>query len=109
VRDKPGVADESKKVVDNRREQRLAGQKLARQAMHAKRLLGHVALRIEVYVKGLSRRDCIVNLDTTDFDDSIALQRIEPGRFRIEYNFTHQAGFRLGREAAARPRRIAAT
>jgi hypothetical protein len=41
-------------------------------------------------VKGLPRRHAIENLDTADFNQPVAPQRVEAGGFGIENDFAHE-------------------
>ena len=68
----------------------LVGQEFAGQAMHGKGFRRHVALGIDVPVKGLAGRHAVEDLDTADFDQPIAAQRIEAGGFGIENDFAHE-------------------
>jgi hypothetical protein len=74
-------------------EQRLAGEELAGQAMHGECFGRHVALGIDVAVKGLAGRHAVEDLDAADLDQPVAAQRIEAGGFGIENDFAH--GFSL--------------
>ena len=72
-------------------EQRLVGQELAGKPVHGESFRRHVAFRIDVDVKGLTGRHPVENLDTADFDQPIAAQRVEAGGFGIENDFAHQS------------------
>jgi hypothetical protein len=58
--------------------------------MHREGLGRHIAFRIKVPVKGLPGRHAIENLDTADFNQPVAAQRVEAGGFGIENDFAHQ-------------------
>jgi hypothetical protein len=62
----------------------------------------HVALGIEVAVKRPPGREAVDELDATDLDQPIALQRIESGRFGIEDDLAHRRSACAG---LPRPRR----
>ncbi len=57
--------------------------------MHREGFGRHVALGIDVPVKGLAGRHAVENLDTADFDQPVAAQRVEAGGFGIENDFAH--------------------
>jgi len=84
-----GVADEFQEAVDDMGKQRLVGQKFTGKPMHGEGLGRHVALGIEVPVKGLPGRHAVENLDAADLDQPIAAQGIETGGFGIENDFAH--------------------
>ena len=71
-------------------EQRLVGEELAGKAVHRERFGRHVALWIEVAVKGLAGRHAVENLDAADLDQPVAPQRVEAGGFGIENDFAHR-------------------
>ena len=81
--------DEFQELVDHLVKQRLAGEELGRQAMHVKGLRRHVALGIDVAVKGLPGRHAVEDLDAADLDQPVAAQGIEAGGFGIENDFAH--------------------
>ena len=83
------VGDEFQELLDHFGEQRLAGKELAGQAMHGKRFRRHVALGIDVAVKGLPGRHPVVDLDAADLDQPVAAQRVEASGFGIENDFAH--------------------
>ena len=72
-------------------EQRLVGEELAGKAVHGEGFLRHVALGIDVAVKGLPGRHAVEDLDAADFDQPVAAQRIEAGGFGIENDFAHES------------------
>ena len=57
--------------------------------MYRLRFLRHVALGIDVDMKGAPGRQMVEQLHRADFNDAVALCRIEPGGFCIEDDFTH--------------------
>ena len=63
----------------------------ARQPVHGKGFRRHVALGIDVAVKGLPGRHAVEDLDAADLDQPIAAQRIEASGFGIENDFAHGA------------------
>ena len=88
--DERRVRDEGEKLVDDLVKQRLAGEKLAGEAVHRKGFGRHVAFRMDMPVKHLSGRHAIENLDAADLHQAIATERIETRGFGIENDFTHQ-------------------
>ncbi len=83
------VGDEFQEFLDHLRKQRLVGQEFAGKTMHGESFRRHVALGVDVPVKGLAGRHPVEDLDTADFDQPIAAQRVEAGGFGIEDDFTH--------------------
>src|SRR4030088_917095 len=83
------IGNKFQKLLDHMSEQRLVGEKFTGKTMHGERFSRHVALRVEVPMKCLPRRHAVENLDTTDFDQPVAPQRIEAGGFGIENDFAH--------------------
>ena len=101
VDDQPVVADEGEKLVDHRGEHRLVGERSGRMAMDPVGVVGDVALRIDQHMKDRAGGDLIDDLYGADFDQAVALRRVEAGRFGVEHDLTHRAS--SGREW--RPRR----
>ncbi len=89
MRHELGAVREGEEIVGDGREERLARQKGARQAVHGERLLRHVALRIEIMVQRLAGRNAVQQFDAADLDHAVAGTRIEARRFRIEDDLTH--------------------
>jgi len=89
VNDQWGVGYEFEKIIDDTGEQRLVGEELARKPMHRECLGRHLALRVDVTVKGLTGWHAIENLDAADLNEAVAAQRIKAGGFGIENNFAH--------------------
>ena len=58
--------------------------------MHREGAGGHVALGIDIAMKGLAGGKAVHQLDAADLDDPVALQRIEAGGFGIEDDLAHQ-------------------
>ena len=58
--------------------------------MHGEGFRRHVALGIEMPMKGLAGRHPVQNLDAADFNQPVAAQRVEAGGFGIENDFAHQ-------------------
>jgi hypothetical protein len=56
--------------------------------MYGLGLFGHIAFRVDVFVKILPRRQMIDQLDTTDLDNPITGLRAQARGFRIQYHFT---------------------
>ena len=84
------VADELEEILDHMRKERLVREELAGKTVHGECFRRHVALWIEEPMKSLAGRHAIENLDTADFHQPIAAQRVEPGGFGIENDFAHQ-------------------
>lgn len=84
-----GVADELQKLVGDLVEQWFRRQEFGRQSVHRERFRRHVPFRVDVDVKGLPRRHAVEDLDAADFDESVAAERIEAGRFGVEDDFAH--------------------
>src|SRR5215831_14841291 len=89
MRNKRRVADERDQVLNDLGEERLVLEGLARQAVDGDGLGRHVALGIDVAMKGLSARNAIDELDAADLHQSMSLEGIKPGRFGIEHDFAH--------------------
>ena len=66
------------------------GEKPARQSMHAKGFLGHIAFRVDIDVEGAAGRDQIADFDRADFDDAMPLGWIETRGLGVEHDFPHQ-------------------
>ena len=58
--------------------------------MHAKGLLWHVTLRVQVAVPGPATGDRIDQLDTADLNDPMTFLGIQACRFRIENDLTQR-------------------
>src|SRR6266704_2728539 len=84
------VGDEFQELLDHMSEQRLAGEELAGKTMHRECFRRHVTLWIEMPVEGLARRHAIDDLDTADFNQPVAPQRVEARGFGIENDFAHE-------------------
>ena len=84
------VGDEFQELLDHMSEQRLVGEELAGKTMHRECFGRHVALWIEMPVKGLPGRHAIDHLDAADFNQPVAPQRVEARGFGIENDFTHE-------------------
>ena len=103
------VGDEFEKIADHLGKQRFARQELGGKTVHRERLGRHVALGVDVAVKGLPGRHAIENLDAADLDQPIAAQRIKAGGFGIENDFAHQRSGPGIKANQARRRGILAT
>src|SRR6202051_4395582 len=66
VRDKLGVAEKGHELVHLVGEQRFVLEEVARQPVNLESSLRHVALRIEVAMKGLAGGKAVEQLDTPD-------------------------------------------
>ena len=100
------IADEFQEVFDHFGEQRLVGEELAGKAMHIEGLGRHVPLGIDVAVKRLPCRHAVEYLDTADFDQPVAPQRVEAGGFGIENDFAHESLSRNDGESGSPPRHL---
>src|SRR6202034_3264900 len=58
--------------------------------MHGEGFGRHVALGIDMPVKGLASRHAVENLDAADFDQPVTAERIKAGGFGIENDFAHE-------------------
>src|SRR5262245_7542381 len=89
MRDERRVADEYHQLLDDLGKERLVLEKFGREAMDRDCLGRHVALRIEITMKALPGRDAIDELYAADLHQTVALERVEPGRLGVEHNFAH--------------------
>ena len=89
--DQRRIADEFQEIRHHFGKNRLVAQELRRQAVHPFGFGGHVALGIKVAMKGVAGGQMPVQLDTADFHNAVAGQRVEAGGFRIQYDFAHRA------------------
>ncbi len=78
------VFEESEKLVGPLGETRLVAQEVQRQAVHLIGLIGHIALRVQMAVPASSCRDAVDQLDAADLDNSMPVERIEPGGLGVE-------------------------
>ncbi len=83
------IAYELQKFLDHLGEERLVGEELPGKTMHGKRFSRHVALGIEIPMKGLAGRHPVENLDAADFNQPVAAQRVEARGSGIENDFAH--------------------
>jgi hypothetical protein len=88
--DERRVANEGKKFVNDAGEDRLVVENGGRMAVNARRVRGNVALRIDEGVIDLSGLNLVNDLDRANFHHSMPIGWTEPGRFRVEYDFTHR-------------------
>ena len=65
------VSNELEKLVNDFGEFRLVFQKISRETMHAERGIGHIALGVQITMKGLACRNEIDQFDTANFNDAI--------------------------------------
>ena len=84
-----GVADEGGEVGGDGGEDRLVGEEGGGEAVDADRLLGHLALRVDVGVEGAPRGHVVDDLDGAELDDAVAGRRVESGRLGVEHDLTH--------------------
>jgi len=84
VRDQPAVAEEGQQLGGNGGKQRLSRQVCRGKAVHPAGFGRNVALRVDQCVEMLARRQLIDQLQSGDFDDPVAVQRIESGCLGIE-------------------------
>src|SRR5947209_16889117 len=72
--------------------------------MHREGFRRHLALGIEVAVKGLAGWHAIEDLDAADLDQPVAPQRVEAGGFGIENDFAHSSTANRSSESGPPPR-----
>ena len=92
-----GAFDEGQHVVGQLAEARLVAQELGGQAVHLEGLIGHLALGVEVAVPHPARRDAVEELDAADLDDSVAVERVEPGGLGVEHDLAQVCCLASGR------------
>ena len=90
VNHQPVIADKGQKFIGNLGKYRLIFQKFCREPMHALGFFRHIPFRIEIDMIGLAGGNGIEQLDAANFHNAVALRRVKPGGFRIQYNFTHR-------------------
>ena len=83
--------DEGEHVVGELGEARLVEQELGGEPVHLEGLVGNIALGVQMAMPNPPRRDAIDQLDAADLDDAMAVERVEPRRFRIEHDFAQKA------------------
>jgi hypothetical protein len=83
------VPDELQETIRNLREDGIICEKCFRQSVDGERFIRHVSLGINVLMIGVSSRNVVIQLDTSNFHQSVSRAWVEPGRFRIKDNFTH--------------------
>src|SRR6185369_2946405 len=93
VNDERVVSNERQKIARDLAKQRFAGEKFSRNAVDVLGLNGDVALGIDETMKLAAGRNAVEDLDATDFDQSVALFRIEASRFRVENDLAHRELF----------------
>ena len=89
MRDQRRIAEEIEQFLRPRREQWLVGQKGFGQAVHPLRLGGHVALGVEIAVKGGAGRHPVHHFDASDFHQPIAGFGVQTSGFGVENNLSH--------------------
>src|SRR5207244_10593423 len=82
-------AEERQNLVGGLGERRLVLEELRREPVHLERRGRHVALGIDVAVKGAAGRNAVIELDAADRDHPIPLQRVEAGGLGIEHDLAH--------------------
>ena len=87
--DQRRVAEKGDQIVGDFREEKLVLEELIAEAVDRERLGRHAALGIEIAVKGLAGRYAVDQLDTADFDQTMAVQGIETRCLGIEHNLAH--------------------
>src|SRR4029078_8293781 len=91
VNDQRSIPDKGKKIVDDVDIALVRFQKIGGKTMNLKCLGGHIPLRIDVGVARRPRWYPVEQRDTAQFNEPMALCRIEACRFGIKDNFTHGA------------------
>ena len=77
------VANEIQKVLGDSSEQGLITQKIVAKAVHFERTLRHGSLRVDILVIGAARGHVVYQLNRADFDNAIAVFRLETGGFSV--------------------------
>ncbi len=85
-------ADEGDEFLGDVGEPGLVGEKGRGQAMNALRLLGHIALGIEVALKDGARRQVMLQLHRRQLDDAVAAMRVQARGLGIENDLTQSRG-----------------
>src|SRR5262249_20874623 len=83
------VAEELQELLHHLVEERLVGQKPCRQSVHCEGLRRHLALGVDVAVKGLSRRHAVEQFDAADLHQPIASQGIEACGMGVQNDVAH--------------------
>ena len=83
------ITDKRQEVADDFGKDRIVSEKRFRKSMNPKGFCRYVPFRINVLLVGLPRRHVIDQLNTTDFNNTVASVRVKARGFRIENNFTH--------------------
>ena len=87
--DERRLAQEFQKRLRDRREARFIGEKRAGDPVHAFGFRRYLAFGIEIGLVCAPGGEMIDQLDTANFDDAVAVGRIEPGGLGIENDFTN--------------------
>ena len=93
-------ADKAQQLIDDGREQRLAGEEFRSDPVDRERILRHVALGIDIAVKFSPGRDVVHQLDAGNLDDAMTLRRVEPRGLGVQHDLAHH---RLPRRPAHAP------
>src|SRR5262245_37615269 len=91
VRNQRGIAEKDQEILDDLGKWRLVLEKIFGEAVHLERFPRHVALGIEIAVKGLPAGYPVDQLDAADLHHAVALERIESRRLGIEHDLAQTA------------------
>ena len=95
-----GARHEGQQLLGHCREERLVGQEVVGDAVHAHRVRVAGALRVDVVVQAAAGVAPVDHLDAADLDDAVALGGVQAGRFGVQEDLSHGV-YRSG--AASRP------
>ena len=83
--------EELQQRLDDLGEGRVVAQEGGAQPVHAERLLGHVALGIEVAVEGAAGRQMVDQLQGRHLHQAVALLRVEAGGLGVQDDLAQHA------------------
>ncbi len=92
VDDQLGALQIGQQFVGDRGKQRLVGEEVVAQAVHAHGVLAAAPLRVEIVVQVAPGQAPVEHLDAADLDDAVAVLGAEPGGFGVEKDLPHRAG-----------------
>ena len=84
------------KLVDDLGNTRLVGKKFIGDAMHVDGAWIDFAIRIDIPARVIAGQSTTHEFNATDLDNAVAVLRLQPGGFRIQYDLAHvQSRFRV--------------